>query len=189
MMKYNRDAIVLIPGFVDKNRLSVLKNYVLDNKSSDAKQVFLFSDIEDDEVRENMLFINAEAHHFIKNDYLKGVHGVNPIYDMWSRELELIRWHDGAELAPHYDGDKPEDALPPPIDTAKIGSLVYINDDYAGGEIGFTDYGIKIKPSPGDLVIFPYFYMHEVHLVERLDPDLPSHRITMPMFNSFVLEN
>jgi predicted 2-oxoglutarate/Fe(II)-dependent dioxygenase YbiX len=34
-------------------------------------------------------------------------------------------------------------------------ALVYLSDDYEGGEIYFPDYGIDIKPSPGDLIFFP----------------------------------
>lgn len=34
-------------------------------------------------------------------------------------------------------------------------ALVYLNDDYEGGEIYFPDYGVDIKPSPGDLIFFP----------------------------------
>lgn len=33
--------------------------------------------------------------------------------------------------------------------------LLYLNDDYEGGEISFPAQGLTKKPSPGDLLIFP----------------------------------
>ena len=45
----------------------------------------------------------------------------------------------------HFDSTKPND----------IATLIYLNDDYLGGEIYFPDYDISIKPEAGDLVSFP----------------------------------
>jgi predicted 2-oxoglutarate/Fe(II)-dependent dioxygenase YbiX len=44
---------------------------------------------------------------------------------------------------------------------------VYLNDDYEGGEVEFVNFGIKIKPQPGMLLLFPstYPYAHIAHPV------------------------
>ena len=43
-------------------------------------------------------------------------------------------------------------------------ALLYLNDDYEGGEIFFPDYNLKIKPKKNELIFFPgtYYYMHGV---------------------------
>lgn len=43
-----------------------------------------------------------------------------------------------------------------------VSSIMYLNDDYEGGELEFTKLGIKFKPSIGDIIVFPstYVYTH-----------------------------
>lgn len=186
-MRYTEDSIWHVEGFVsDEKVLKELNHYIFANSTNDIKQIFLISNINDASVVSIMEDLGKKTKDFIKSEYISRYMGRTITHDMWSRELELIKWLDGSLLAAHYDGDEEEDALPPPQNTAKIASLIYLNDDYEGGEIGFPDYDIKIKPKPGDLVIFPYFYLHEVHLVFP-KTDFGS-RHTMPMFNSFVLD-
>jgi predicted 2-oxoglutarate/Fe(II)-dependent dioxygenase YbiX len=45
----------------------------------------------------------------------------------------------------HFDISKPND----------IATLIYLNNDYSGGEIYFPEYDISHKPEPGDLLCFP----------------------------------
>lgn len=186
-MKYTKDSVWHIEGFVqDKDALKVLNNYIYANADDNFKQTFLLSNIDDASVVSVMQELSTKTVDFIKSEYIFKYMNREIDYDLWSRELELIRWSVGASLPSHFDGDDPEDALPPEQHLAKIGSLIYLNDDYSGGEIGFPDYDIKIKPNPGDLVIFPFFYLHEVHQV--LPKDNFGSRHTMPMFNNFVLK-
>ena len=45
--------------------------------------------------------------------------------------------------------------------TCTLSSLVYLNDDYEGGEIEFTRHGLKIKPEAGDIILFPSNFIYE----------------------------
>lgn len=38
--------------------------------------------------------------------------------------------------------------------------IMYLNGDYDGGEVVFTDYDVEVKPVAGDVLIFPSYYMH-----------------------------
>jgi hypothetical protein len=38
--------------------------------------------------------------------------------------------------------------------------IVYLNEGYEGGEVGFDDFDVEIKPSSGDILIFPCHYYH-----------------------------
>jgi len=71
----------------------------------------------------------------------------------------VLRYKGGQEYTAHYDG-------PTGIGRA-ISALVYLNDDYEGGELEFTNFNIKIKPEPGMLILFPsnYAYTHIAHPV------------------------
>ena len=57
-------------------------------------------------------------------------------------------------------------------------TLIYLNDDYEGGELGFATHNLIIKPKKGDLIIFPgnMHYAHEVFEV------LSGTRYTLPIW-------
>ncbi len=59
----------------------------------------------------------------------------------------------------HYDGG--------PSTGRWISAIIYLNDDYEGGEIEFPDHLTKVKPKAGTLMIFPsnYAYRHIAHNV------------------------
>ena len=43
-----------------------------------------------------------------------------------------------------------------------FGIVMYLNDDFEGGELNYVDLNIKIKPTKGSLVIHKSTYVHEV---------------------------
>lgn len=59
----------------------------------------------------------------------------------------------------HYDGG--------PSTGRWISAILYLNDDYEGGELEFVTFGATYKPKAGTLVIFPsnYAYTHIAHPV------------------------
>jgi hypothetical protein len=48
-----------------------------------------------------------------------------------------------------------------PYYTCTISAVIYLNDDYEGGEIEFIRHGLTIKPKAGDIIIFPSNYVYE----------------------------
>lgn len=74
------------------------------------------------------------------------------LYPFGNREVPLIRFDEGYKMIEHADtaGD--------------FAVIYYINDDYEGGEINFTDHNLKIKPKSNSLIMFPSNadYWHEV---------------------------
>jgi hypothetical protein len=80
------------------------------------------------------------------------------IYDV--EPYSLLKYSGGQECKSHYDG---------PTETGRsVSAIVYLNNDYTGGELEFPNFGIKIRPEPGMLVLFPsnYAYTHIAHPVE-----------------------
>lgn len=57
------------------------------------------------------------------------------------------RMQEGIELKAHTDQD-----TDPSI---KYATIIYLNDEYNGGELFFSNKDLEIKPNPGSLVIFP----------------------------------
>lgn len=48
-----------------------------------------------------------------------------------------------------------------PYYTCTISAVIYLNDDYEGGEIEFPRHDIKIKPQAGDIILFPSNFVYE----------------------------
>lgn len=67
-------------------------------------------------------------------------------------EVHLIKFEQGYKMGEHADT------------TGDFAAIYYLNDDYAGGEISFTDHNLKIKPKANSLITFPSNedYWHEV---------------------------
>jgi Rps23 Pro-64 3,4-dihydroxylase Tpa1-like proline 4-hydroxylase len=88
----------------------------------------------------------------------RGVFGISePL--VYSEPNSLLRYSDGQKFGLHYDGGSTSKRI--------ISPILYLNDDYIGGEIEFINFGIKIKPKSGSLLVFPsnYAYRHVAHPV------------------------
>jgi prolyl 4-hydroxylase len=61
--------------------------------------------------------------------------------------LQLLRYRPGQQYHPHVDWDRGDNGR---IKTA----LVYLNEDYEGGETLFVKTGLKVKGRTGDVLVF-----------------------------------
>lgn len=71
----------------------------------------------------------------------------------------LIRYEAGQKYDAHYDGSTHTKRA--------LSAIFYINDNYTGGELEFTNFDITIKPKAGSIVLFPsnYAYTHKAYPV------------------------
>jgi predicted 2-oxoglutarate/Fe(II)-dependent dioxygenase YbiX len=77
----------------------------------------------------------------------------------------LSHWIIGQSLFPHIDTIKydHEDTHTP---RSIINALLYLTDNYVGGEITFPEIGMAIKPKAGSVVVFDADLMHGVNEVK-----------------------
>jgi predicted 2-oxoglutarate/Fe(II)-dependent dioxygenase YbiX len=75
--------------------------------------------------------------------------------------FNVLKYSGGQEYKAHYDGG--------PSTKRYMSPILYLNDDYEGGEIEFVNFGLKIKPKANTLMIFPanYAYTHIAHPVTK----------------------
>ncbi len=93
--------------------------------------------------------------------------------------ISLVKWSKGDVQYPH--GDKEDENGNPhqiEIQNHDIGSIFYLNDNYKGGDIYFTQHNITLSPKKGMLVFFPgdKYYLHGVKEI------IEGYRFTMPRF-------
>ncbi len=165
---------ISINDFLSTIDVERMVNFLKNNNSKTSKNVFLQNEIKDKKIKKDLNSVNKFVENFCKNQYAQLVESEFKL-TTWIREPELIIWNTGTCLPKHIDG--PERIAKPDI---TLGALIYLNDDYEGGEIGFPEYDIIIKPKFGELVIFPCHFLHEVKEV------INGERCTLPLFYTFT---
>lgn len=73
--------------------------------------------------------------------------------------LSISKYFEGKMMGPHVDA---HDNDP----TKTISCVLYLNDNYEGGELNFPNHNIMIKPEAGSLIIFPSKYLHESKVIK-----------------------
>ena len=77
------------------------------------------------------------------------------------------KWQVGA-FAPFHSDNTDMEGNASAWERSKLVCLLYVNDDYTGGELNFRDHDIMLKPKARQLVTFPggIKNVHEVKIVE-----------------------
>lgn len=99
---------------------------------------------------------------------------------LWTDTVQLNIWGPGSSLPPHTDNSNP-DGTPHSTPWRDFSSVVYLNDDYEGGELYFTAQDRMLRPRKGMLVAFSAGCHHE-HGVLKVTA---GRRLTMPAFYTF----
>jgi len=102
---------------------------------------------------------------------------INPFYgvEIYQSEVpQILSYSIGGHYQPHVDGESlwraPNGEMLWKKSTDRDLSMVlYLNDDYEGGDFIFPDLKIRVRPEPGMLVCFPsnHHYKHGVEPVTR----------------------
>lgn len=81
------------------------------------------------------------------------------IGNFFSNELSLNtihaqKWGPGGVGHPHSDNTD-EDGNPSFYEINKISAIIYLDDQYSGGELYFPEHDLQIKPKSGSMLVFP----------------------------------
>lgn len=71
--------------------------------------------------------------------------------------FSIRKYNTGADMGKHVDSEDPTDKSHP-----VVSGVLYLNDEYEGGEIYFPEQDIRVKPSAGSMIMFPAYrpYFH-----------------------------
>lgn len=134
-----------IPGFMNKADAINVYLYAKDNESlfveygNNEKEFTFHANFTDTDVKNILDEYGQKVWNFVSENY----DGDFIKYD--NSKTHIARFTEGYGMHEHFDSTKPND----------IATLIYINDNYEGGDIYFPELGISIKPEVGDLVCFP----------------------------------
>ena len=82
-------------------------------------------------------------------------------YDLDTQSREW--WRISKFKVGDYFGMHPDDSYGTP---RTVSMVYYPNDAYEGGELEFIHFGVKIKPKPGQLFLFPSSYIYEHRITD-----------------------
>jgi hypothetical protein len=84
----------------------------------------------------------------------------NKKLDWITKNYVIKKYKQGGEIPDHSDRDHDYDR-----NTFDWTALIYLSDDYTGGEIVFSNLGYTIKPKAGSILFFP---SDEVHSAKKV---------------------
>jgi Rps23 Pro-64 3,4-dihydroxylase Tpa1-like proline 4-hydroxylase len=181
MFDYSEKYIHRVPNFMNKEDAELVLAYIESWKLDEnlvQKEVRFIEDIEDEKIKKIIEESEKNTYLEIIGNYAKNLNlRIEKL--TWMRRLELVKWKYSQGLDPHRDGHK----VIPDEPEFSLSTLIYLNDEYSGGEISFPEYDLSIKPKAGELVIFPSYFLHEVKQVHEISNGRS--RCTMPMFYTF----
>ncbi len=96
---------------------------------------------------------------FIEPKYHSKVKNIEP--------TQFLGYPVGGHYIEHNDSENFENGQWVRIANRDISILFYLNDNYTGGELEFTQLGLTIKPKAGTMIAFPSYkeFAHKVHPV------------------------
>jgi hypothetical protein len=178
------EKIFVIENFMETNEIETLLNFIKNSTQKDWEEEYLsnlvtfckmkFNRTDVDNLVKEGLFEVTEnwSDKVIRLDKEKEISILNvrlqkkldTILDSLKENLEgnfgiLQRMQPGVELRAHFDNYTDE--------SIRYAAILYVNDDYNGGNLFFTNKNFEIKPKPGTIIFFPGTeeYHHGVKIV------------------------
>lgn len=102
----------------------------------------------------------------------------DPIY---SDLFQVVRWYPGMEQPPHADDMTNVEHANEFFHHRKFGAIIYLNDNYSGGETYYPQHNASIKPEAGKLAVHPGDPNH-LHGVTKVEDGM---RYTIASFWGF----
>ena len=168
----HHSRLIIEPNFIPSEIIQTL----LISKSEDYSKALVGyndSQSETDHRQTKWLTLPRDIHtqlyqtiHQIHEQYLK------PVYNSQLKFVEppqFLRYDVHEHYDCHNDSESFVNGKLTRVVERDISVLLYLNDDYQGGEIEFTQLGITIKPTAGMMLAFPSYaeFEHKVNPVTQ----------------------
>lgn len=165
-----KDKGILVNNVMSKEDIDKARVYIDSRDKWTLYHTEMFC-LEYDESPEIADILNSAAHVGI-SAYMDMTN--QSILDYVMNDIHIVHeWHLDRDMPAHDDVTKYNPADGPRCDTTV---LLYLGDDYEGGEISFPDLDVTIKPENGSVLVFDSRLMHSVSAVKsgtRIVVDTP----------------
>jgi hypothetical protein len=182
-MEISKDDIKLYPNLVSQETLQTLTSYVKSLSEPELKAVHFKKDVEPS-IQDIIEDVRNRSYKALTEDYLHNL-GLKVKRVIFEEEGQIARYSQGINLPSHSDCPQWKFELP----YFDLTTIMYVNDDYQGGEIYFEEFDYTYKPRSGELLIFPSYFLHETKVIKPLigSTEYPQ-RASVPVFWSLEVE-
>jgi hypothetical protein len=161
---------ILINDFLNRDEVNYLLQYsqnsqeLYNSHQSSCefwnKRCIYFHSIPNKKVQDLVFELTIEMREIIKSHSIIST-------NLYAEYPQFVKWEPGWELTPHCDNCEPDGITPNATPWRSHGGVIYLNDDFEGGEIFYPKLNIEIKPEPGMMVIHPagLEYLHGIKKV------------------------
>lgn len=181
----SKDNIVVIKNFINSEDLKKINKILpkIDN----------FKKIDNDEFWNNKIVVNdylqktfPDIEHILQTYQDKHKKIIEDFFDvvLCKNRPNIVIWRPGESQEEHADKET-VDGKVVTVAENDIASLIYLNDNYVGGEIYFPIQGLEIKMKAGDAIFFPgdNKYLHGVKKI------ISGYRFTSTAFWNILKNN
>jgi len=67
----------------------------------------------------------------------------------WGEPLNILKYAPGQQYKPHHDGTGADN-----VSVRRLTALIWLNDQFEGGETDFPRIGVRVRGSVGDMLVF-----------------------------------
>lgn len=158
---YSKEGILQFKNFVSEDDLNTLNKYISDNKVVGSINK---SQIKDSLVLDTVLRIEERLYRLVDDEYYKR-YSITIKRNMCMGGLDLTRWQIGDSLPIHSDAENynREPILFNGWYRSNVTVIIYLTNNFEGGEIVFPEFDLSIKPEAGELFVYPGRYRHRVN--------------------------
>lgn len=175
---------VVIENFITQEESKLLHDAFLANKQG------LHQDVDVDYWKGRILFAhdfaqkNPKVFALMKTCATRTAKAISDFYELkdpvYADTVQMVIWPQGKFMPPHADNCNP-DGSPHDMAWRDFGSIIYLNNDYDGGEFYLTGLDMVLKPKAGMLVAVTAGMHHEHAVLKVTKGD----RVTLPAFYTF----
>ena len=157
------------------DKIKIIENFISDEDCNSSILYYnkLLSENMFNKIEDGRLMITNTKLQFPIDLILKHLPKLNEIYGdiFYIRDILLSIYSNGAFLSPHIDYEDPslKDSL---------GVVLYLNDDFEGGKIYFSNFNFTYTPKKGSIIIFP---CNDLEYKHGVSPITYGVRYTMPI--------
>jgi hypothetical protein len=157
------------------DKIKIIENFISNEDCDFAVSYYndLLAKNKFNKIADGRLLIPNTTLDFPVDLVLKYIPKINELYNskFYIRDILLSIYSEGARLDPHIDYEDP--AL-----KDSIGLVLYLNDDFEGGKIYFSNFSFTYTPKKGSIIIFP---CNDLEYKHGVLPITSGFRYTMPI--------
>ena len=152
----HRSNIIEYPSFLTKEECEALISYYEADKDSWQETCFFNTRVMDPFAPAR----SGKSNVIVNESFFQALREKLQKYgeDAMGRELRNLtlsahKWYPGAFAADHYDNAE-LDKEPNAWQDNKMVTIIYLNDNYEGGNLTFSEHGLSIAPAQGTMMAF-----------------------------------